>query len=105
MSDAAREIMVLTKNDGEPTSLTLVGHSTDSPEPLLRLSPATGHDAEMLDVEDPDLGYDAETFPYQQLQRKIRSTSRTGPLGGLHGTISIYSIVGRLFDNECQVVS
>jgi hypothetical protein len=41
--------------------LTLVGNSADSPEPLLRPSPATGHDADMLDVEDPNLGDDAET--------------------------------------------
>jgi len=32
------------------TSLTSVGSSADSPEPFLRPSPATGHDAEMLDV-------------------------------------------------------
>jgi hypothetical protein len=45
------------------TSFTLVGHSADSPEPLLRPSLATGHEAEILDVEDQYLGYDAETFP------------------------------------------
>jgi hypothetical protein len=32
MSDAAREIMVLTKNDGEPTSFTPVGNCADSRE-------------------------------------------------------------------------
>jgi hypothetical protein len=47
------------------TSFSLVGNSADSPEPLLRPSPATGHDAEMLEVEDPNLGYDAETFPHK----------------------------------------
>jgi hypothetical protein len=47
------------------TSFTLVGNSADSPAPLLRPSPTTGHDAEMLDVEDPDFGYDAEILPYQ----------------------------------------
>jgi hypothetical protein len=36
--------------------------SVDSPEPLLRPSLATGHDAEMLGVEDPHLGYNSETF-------------------------------------------
>jgi hypothetical protein len=47
------------------TSFTLVGNSLDSPEPLLRPSPATGHDAEMPEVEDPDLGYDTEKSPYE----------------------------------------
>jgi hypothetical protein len=42
-----------------------VGSSADSLEPILRPSPATSYDAEMLDVEDPDLGYDDEKFPYQ----------------------------------------
>lgn len=32
------------------TSFTLVGNSADSPEPVLRPSPATGHDTEMLEV-------------------------------------------------------
>jgi hypothetical protein len=44
------------------TSLTSVGSEADSPAPLLRPSPATGHDAEKLEVYDPDLGYDAENF-------------------------------------------
>jgi hypothetical protein len=48
------------------TSCTPVGNCPDSPEPILRRSPATGHDAEILDVDDPDLGYDAEPYPYQQ---------------------------------------
>ena len=39
------------------TAFTLVGHDADLPEPILRPSPATGHDAAMLDVYDPDLGY------------------------------------------------
>jgi hypothetical protein len=42
------------------TSFTSVGSEADSPEPLLRPSAAMGHDAEILDVLDPDLGYDAE---------------------------------------------
>jgi hypothetical protein len=56
--------------------------SADSPEPLLRLSPATGHDAEMLEGEDPDLGYYAEKFPYKLPQREMEPTFRTGLLGG-----------------------
>jgi hypothetical protein len=43
------------------TSLTSVGSEADLPEPLLRLSPATGPDADMLEVYDPDSGYNAET--------------------------------------------
>jgi hypothetical protein len=45
------------------TSFTSVGSSADSPARSLRLSSVTGHNAEMFDVEDQDLGYDAETFP------------------------------------------
>jgi hypothetical protein len=62
------------------TSLTPAGNCPDSPEPILRLSPATGHEAEILDVYDSYVGYDAETFPSQQPQRKMRSTSGAGPL-------------------------
>jgi hypothetical protein len=40
----------VTKSDDDPTSFTLVGSSADSPELLLRPSPATGHDAEILEV-------------------------------------------------------
>jgi hypothetical protein len=43
------------------TSSTPVGNGTDSPEPILRPSPVTGHNAEILEVDDPDLGYDVET--------------------------------------------
>jgi hypothetical protein len=49
MSGAARAILVLTKNDEDPTSFTSVGSSADSPEPPLRPSPAMGHAAEILD--------------------------------------------------------
>jgi hypothetical protein len=42
--------LVFTKNDEEPTLFTSVGNSADSPEPLLRPSPATGRDADMLEV-------------------------------------------------------
>jgi hypothetical protein len=41
------------KSDDEPTSVTLVGNSADSPEPLVRPWPATGHDVAILSVEDP----------------------------------------------------
>jgi hypothetical protein len=41
-----------------------------------------GHAAEILDINDPDLGYDAETFPDQPPQRTMRSTSRAGLLAG-----------------------
>jgi hypothetical protein len=45
------------------TSFTLTGNSGESPEPLLRPSPATGDETKILGVDDPDLGYDAEQFP------------------------------------------
>jgi hypothetical protein len=60
------------------TSLTSMGSSADSPARSLRLSPATGHAAELLDVSDPYVGYDAETCPYKPPQWKMRSTSRQG---------------------------
>jgi len=41
-----------------------------------------GHEAEILDIEDPYLGYDAEKFPYKQLKRGIRPTFRVRLLGG-----------------------
>jgi hypothetical protein len=59
----------ITKTDDEPTPFTLVGNSADSPEPLLRPSPTTGHDAEILDVSDPYLGYEAEAVPWWCLAR------------------------------------
>jgi len=46
-----------------PTSLTLVGNSAGSPEPILRPSPAIGHDTEILEIKDPYVGYNAEAFP------------------------------------------
>jgi hypothetical protein len=64
------------------TSLTLGGNSVDSPQPILRPLPATGRNAEMLEVYDPDLGYDAKTFPYKPPQREMKPTFRTGLLGG-----------------------
>jgi hypothetical protein len=48
------------------TSWTLMGHAADSPDSILRSSPATDHHAEILDVEDPSMGYNAETLLYQQ---------------------------------------
>jgi hypothetical protein len=66
-----------------PTSYTLVGNAADSLEPILRPSPATGHDADILEVSDPPLGYDAGKFPYKPPLRKRRLTARAGPLGGL----------------------
>jgi hypothetical protein len=57
----------INKGDTEKSYYRNKTHnSADSPEPILRPSPAAGHDAEMLEVSDPDLGYDAEKFPYQQ---------------------------------------
>jgi hypothetical protein len=44
------------------TSWTRVGNLPDAPASILKPSPVTDHDAEMLDVSDPDLGYDAENF-------------------------------------------
>ena len=64
------------------TAFTWVGICADSPEPILKPSPTTSHDAEILDTYDPNLGYDAETFPDNQAQRKMKSTSRLGLLGG-----------------------
>jgi hypothetical protein len=64
--------MALTQNDEDLTSLT-PGNYPNSPPPIPRASPATGHDAEMLEEEDPDLGYGAEEFPYQQPQQGMRA--------------------------------
>jgi hypothetical protein len=58
------------------TPFTLGGNSADSPALFLRLSPATGHAAEILDVSDPCLGYDAEIFPYKPPQWKTLNLSR-----------------------------
>jgi hypothetical protein len=67
------------------TSYTLVGNPADSPESILSPWPATDYEAEKLEVSDPDLGYDAETFPYQQPRRGMRPTFRAGLLRGLWG--------------------
>jgi hypothetical protein len=65
------------------TSLMSVGNAAESPEPILRPSPATGYHADILDVYDPDLGYDTENFLYQPPPQKRRATSRATPFGGL----------------------
>jgi hypothetical protein len=87
-----------------PTPFTLVGHAADSPALFLRLSPATGHAAEILDVSDPCLGYDAETFPYQPPQWTMRLTVRAGLLGRLGGNIAIHSIVRHEFHRSGKEV-
>jgi hypothetical protein len=48
------------------TSFTSVGSDTGSPEPVRRPSPATDHAAEILDVDDPYVDYNAEQFSSQQ---------------------------------------
>ena len=48
------------------TSLTYVGSDTGSPEPVRRPSPATDHTAEILDLDDPYVDYNAEQFSSQQ---------------------------------------
>jgi hypothetical protein len=53
----------LTKSADDPTSFTPVGNSADSPELILRPSPATGHDAEIREGYDPSLCYGAANFP------------------------------------------
>jgi hypothetical protein len=66
-----RARIVITKTMGRPCkdgydllyAGTPVGNGADFPEPLLRPSLATGHGAEMLDVSDPYVGYEAEAFP------------------------------------------
>jgi len=66
------------------TTLTSVGSDTSALEPIRRPLPTTGHEAEILDVDDPYLGYDAKKFPHKPPQRRMRSTSRA-PLGCLPG--------------------
>ena len=44
------------------TSLTSVGGNAGSPEPIRGRSPASGHEAEILDVYHPFLGYGAKNF-------------------------------------------
>ena len=63
------------------TSLTSVGNSADSREPLLRSSLATGHEAEILDEYDPYVGDYAEKFPYKLPPWNMRSTSHAGLSG------------------------
>ena len=47
------------------TPLTLVGYAADALAPLLTPSPTASHEAKILDVYAPDLGYDAEKFLYK----------------------------------------
>jgi hypothetical protein len=56
------------------TSETLRENSADAPEPIRRRLPAMSHHAEILDVNDPDLGYDAENTPDTQTEREKRVT-------------------------------
>ena len=44
------------------TASTSVGHSDDSSHPILRPLPVMSPDAEILEANDPCLGYDAEIF-------------------------------------------
>jgi hypothetical protein len=78
------------------TSFTSVGNSADSPEPLLRPAPATGHDAETLEVYDPDLGYDAQNFPDKAARTGDETHMSRRAIERLWGHISIYSIANRV---------
>jgi hypothetical protein len=49
------------------TPCTPVGRAADAPAPFLRPSSTTGHDAEKLEVYDPDLGYDAKILHIRSL--------------------------------------
>jgi hypothetical protein len=62
------------------TPLTRVGHAAASPASPLSPSPATGHAAEIPEVYDLYLSYDAETFPSKPPPWTMRSTSRAGLL-------------------------
>jgi hypothetical protein len=62
-------------------SFTSVGNSADLPTPLLRLSPATGHVTDILDLSDPGLGYDANTCPSRLHQALKWPAVRTGSAG------------------------
>jgi hypothetical protein len=64
------------------TPFTLMGNSADSPEPIHRPLPATGHNADMLGRIRRDVGYDAEPLPDQPPQQGVKLTFHTGLLGG-----------------------
>src|SRR5262245_57591433 len=85
--------LTLTKSDNEPTSVTPMGNSADSPNPLLRPLPAMSHDAAILDAYNPYLGYDAENFPYQQTEREMRVIYAAWSLGRFCGHSSLDSRV------------
>jgi hypothetical protein len=42
------------------------------PQPIPRPLPTTGPEADIRDVEDPEVGDDADTCPYQQPERQMR---------------------------------
>jgi hypothetical protein len=76
------------------TSLTSVGSSADSPEPLLKPSPAMGHAAEILDVEAnrviisfPLVGHELDRIWHHQLAepRMLHSGGRTPLRPQSHG--------------------
>jgi hypothetical protein len=73
VAQTSRDALDASLTNMVTTSLALMGICPDSPAPLLRPSPATGHDAAMCDVEDPDLGYDADICPYQPSPRGMRA--------------------------------
>src|SRR5919106_2431568 len=77
-----QHLISLSGTSRATTSLTSVGSHAGSPEPIRGPSPTMGHEAEILDVYDPFLGYDAETCPYQSPRRTMRSPARAGLLGG-----------------------
>jgi hypothetical protein len=70
------------------TSETLVGPSADSSESILSPLPAISHDAEILDVDDRCLGYDAEHRPDQQTSREMRAMYPAWSIGSCCGNLS-----------------
>jgi hypothetical protein len=54
-----------------------------------------GDDAKILGIYDPHVCYDAEDFPYQWPQRKMRPPSRAPPIGSVmrnHGHLFYRSV-------------
>ena len=54
------------------TSLTLVENPAALSEPIRRQLLAMSHHAEILDADDPRLGYDAGNLPDQSTEREMR---------------------------------
>jgi hypothetical protein len=54
------------------TSLAPVGHAAGTFRRILRLLPAMRHHAEILEADDPRLGYDAGDLPDQSTEREMR---------------------------------